>query len=35
MGRIEDIPQPTRDNIFALASPELPGSPWVQPKPLV
>jgi D-proline reductase (dithiol) PrdB len=34
MARIEDIPQPTRDNIFALASPELPGSPWVQPKPL-
>lgn len=35
MARIEDIPRPTRDNILALASPELPGSPWVQPKPLV
>ena len=34
MARIEDIPQPTRDNILALASPPLPGSPWVQPKPL-
>src|SRR5215475_13169211 len=34
MARIEDIPQPTRDNILALASPECPGSPWVQPKPL-
>lgn len=34
MARIEDIPQPTRDNILALASPELPGSPWIQPKPL-
>jgi D-proline reductase (dithiol) PrdB len=35
MARIEDIPRPTRDNILALASPELPGSPWVHPKPLV
>ena len=34
MARIDEIPQPTRDNILALASPELPGSPWIQPKPL-
>src|SRR6266705_1862364 len=34
MARTTDIPQPTRDHILALACPELPGSPWVQPKPL-
>jgi D-proline reductase (dithiol) PrdB len=34
MARIEDIPQPTRDAVVALASPELPGSPWVTAKPL-
>ena len=34
MARIEDIPQPTRDAVVALASPELPGSPWVAAKPL-
>ncbi len=34
MARIEDIPQPTRDAVVALASPELPGSPWVITMPL-
>lgn len=34
MARIEDIPQPTRDAIIALAMPELPGAPWVATKPL-
>lgn len=34
MARIEDIPQPTRDAVLALASPELPGQPWVATKPL-
>jgi D-proline reductase (dithiol) PrdB len=34
MARISDIPQASRDNILALACPELPGSPWVAPKPL-
>jgi D-proline reductase (dithiol) PrdB len=34
MARIDEIPQPTRDNVLALACPELPGSPWVQPRPL-
>ena len=34
MARIEDIPQPTRDVVLALPCPELPGSPWVVPKPL-
>ena len=34
MARIEDIPQATRDVVLALACPELPGQPWVQPKPL-
>ena len=34
MARIEDIPQPTRDAVVALASPELPGSAWVAAKPL-
>ena len=34
MARTEDIPQPTRDAILALAMPELPGQPWVTPKPL-
>jgi D-proline reductase (dithiol) PrdB len=34
MARIEDIPPATRETILALASPELPGSPWVQSKPL-
>lgn len=34
MARIEDIPQPTRDAVVALASPEMPGSPWVAAKPL-
>ncbi len=34
MARIEDIPQPTRDVVLGLACPELPGSPWVVPKPL-
>ena len=34
MARIADIPQPTRDNILALATPEPAGAPWVQPKPL-
>ena len=34
MARIEDIPQATREAVLALASPELPGQPWVQPKPL-
>jgi D-proline reductase (dithiol) PrdB len=34
MARIEDIPQPTRDVVLGLACPELPGSPWVTPKPL-
>lgn len=34
MARTEDIPQPTRDAVLALAMPELPGSPWVTAKPL-
>ena len=34
MARIEDIPQPTRDVVLALACPELPGSPWVATKAL-
>lgn len=34
MARIEDIPSATRETVLALACPELPGSPWVQPKPL-
>jgi D-proline reductase (dithiol) PrdB len=34
MTRINDIPQASRDNILALACPELPGSPWVEPRPL-
>ena len=34
MARIGDIPQPTREHVVALACPEFPGSPWVQPKPL-
>lgn len=34
MARIDDIPQPTRTNVLGLACAELPGSPWVQPKPL-
>jgi D-proline reductase (dithiol) PrdB len=34
MARLEDIPQPTRDAVANLECPELPGSPWVEPKPL-
>lgn len=34
MARIEDIHQPTRDHVVHLACPELPGRPWVQPRPL-
>jgi D-proline reductase (dithiol) PrdB len=34
MARIDDIPQPTRDVVVGLSCPELPGSPWVVPKPL-
>ena len=34
LARIEDIPQATREHILALACPQLPGSPWVRPKPL-
>ena len=34
MARIEDIPQATREVVLALACPELPGQPWVKPKPL-
>ena len=34
MARIDDIPQATRDAVLALASPELPGQPWVATKPL-
>jgi D-proline reductase (dithiol) PrdB len=34
MARIEDIPQPTRDVVLGLACQELPGVPWVVPKPL-
>lgn len=34
MARIEDIPQPTRDAVVALASPELSGSPWVAARAL-
>lgn len=34
MARIEDIPQPTRDVVLGLACPELPGTPWVVPRPL-
>ncbi len=34
MARLEDIPQATREVVLALAMPELPGQPWVQPKPL-
>ena len=34
MARIEDIYQPTRDAIVNLPIPELPGSPWVEPRPL-
>ena len=34
MARTEDIPQPTRDVVLALACPELPGSPWVSARPL-
>ena len=34
MARIEDIPLGTREAVVALACPELPGQPWVTPKPL-
>lgn len=34
MARIDDIPQATRETILAIACPALPGTPWVQPKPL-
>ena len=34
MARIEDIYQPTRDAIINLSMPELPGSPWVETRPL-
>ena len=35
MARLEDIPLATREVVLALACPELPGQPWVAPKPLV
>lgn len=34
MARIEDIPQPTRDAVLALACPKPPGSPWIDGPPL-
>ena len=34
MARLEDIPQPTRDAVAALAIAEPATSPWVAPKPL-
>ena len=34
MARIEDIPQATREVVIAIPCPELPGQPWVTPKPL-
>ena len=34
MARLEDIPQATRESVLALESADLPGQPWVKPKPL-
>lgn len=34
MARLEDIPQPTRDAVAALAVAEPATSPWVTPRPL-